>query len=156
MLDWDKIKSKTSAFYDNATQKMRQYTPESFSKEKKFVNALVISLALMTMADKKAETNEVTASIDLLQEINEIIDLDMVTDAIELYEIHIEDLENALNSNVKWTLAIAKLLSEIGKVKPYPEYPPMIENLLDYISQSDGKLDPLELEMKGKILSAIK
>jgi len=156
MLDWDKIKEKTSQLYNDTTQKIRQYTPESFSKEKKFVNALVISLALMTMADKKVETEEVTASIDLINEIDEIKDLDMIADAIALYEMHLENLEKVLDNNTKWTLAVAKLLSEIGKVKPYPEYPPMIENLLTYIAESDGNLDPLETEMKDKILSAIK
>ena len=156
MLDWDKIKEKTSQLYSDTTQKIRQYTPETFSKEKKFVNALVISLALMTMADKKVETDEVTASIDLINNIDEIKDLDMVADAIELYEIHLEDLEKVLDNNTKWTLAVAKLLSEIGKVKPYPEYPPMIENLLMYIAEADGNLDPLETQMKDKILSAIK
>ncbi len=156
MLDWDKIKEKTSQLYSDTTQKIRQYTPETFSKEKKFVNALVISLALMTMADKKVETDEVTASIDLINNIDEIKDLDMVADAIELYEIHLADLEKVLDNNTKWTLAVAKLLSEIGKVKPYPEYPPMIENLLMYIAEADGNLDPLETQMKDKILSAIK
>ncbi len=156
MLDWNKIKEKSTMLMGKAGQKIRQYTPESFSKEKKLVNALVISLALMTMADKKAETDEVTAAIDLITAIDEIKDLDMTKDAIELYELHLEELEKALSDGAKWTLAIAKLLSEIGKIKNYPEYPPMIENLLDYIAQSDGNIDPLETEMKTKILAAIK
>lgn len=156
MLDWNKIKEKSSALIGKAGQKVRQYTPESFSKEKKLVNALVISLALMTMADKKAETNEVATAIDLITEIDEIKDLEMTKDAIELYELHLEELEKALSSSTNWTLAVAKLLSEIGKIKNYPEYPPMIENLLDYIAQSDGNIDPAEVEMKAKILAAIK
>lgn len=155
-LDWNKIKDKAGTFYNDATKKVRQYTPETFSKEKKFVNALVISLALMTMADKKVETEEVVASMDLINEIDEINELEMTQDAINLYEMHLEELTKAVDNSAKWTLAVAKLLSEIGKVKPYPEYPPMIENLLDYISNADNNVDPLEVEMKNKILSAIK
>ena len=155
MLDFNQIKARTSELLTEAGRKFKQYTPETFSKEKKFVNALVISLVLMTMADKKAETEEIEASIDLINEIDEINELEMNQEAIELYTMHLETLEKALESNVKWTLAIANLLSEVGKVKPYPEYPPMIENLMDCIMESDGNTDPLEIAMKDKIIAAL-
>ena len=155
-MDWKKIREKAEVLYKDASRAVKQYTPETFSKEKKFVNALVISLVLITMADKKAETEEVTASLDLINEIDEIKELDLLTEAISLYEFHLEKLDEVVNNNTKWTIQVAKLLSEIGKIKPYPEYPPMIENLLDYISQADGDVDPLEEEMKERILSAIK
>lgn len=154
-MDWDKIKQKASEMYKESTKRIKQYTPESFSKEKKFINSLVISLVLITMADKKAETEEITASMDLINEIDEIQELDLVQDAIELYEMHLETLVNVVDNHTKWTLQIAKLLSEIAKVKPYPEYPPMIENLIDYISASDGNICPLEEEMKQKILKSL-
>ncbi len=156
MLDWDKIKERATELYGDASRKVRQYTPETFSKEKKFVNAIVISLALMTMADKKVETEEVVASLDLIGDIDEINDLDMAKEAIDLYEMHIENLTKVIDNNIKWTIDSAKLLSEIAKIKPYPEYPVMIENLLDYIANSDGHVDPLEIEMKNKILQAVK
>ncbi len=156
MLDWNKIKNRTSEFFGEAGRKLRQYTPESFSKEKKFVNALVVSMALMTMADKKAETEEIIASIDLINDIDEIKDLNLTTEAIELYEFHIEEMSKAIESKTKWLLMEAKLLSELGKMKAYPEYPPMIEALIAHIAQSDGNLDPLEVEMQNKILNAIK
>ncbi len=155
MLDWDKIKNRTAELYGEATLKARQYTPESFSKEKQFVNALVISLALMTMADKKAETDEVTAALELINEINEIKELDMTQDAIELYGIHIEDLEKVIGNNVKWTVTVAKLLSEIGRIKSHNEYPAMVKNLLDYMAEADGNFDETEKEMKEKILAVL-
>jgi len=155
MLDWDKIKDKSSKLLGDAGRKFRQYTPESFSKEKKFVNALVSSMALMTMADKKAETQEVITSIDLIKDIEEIQDLDLVTMAIELYEFHIEELSKNVDSPTKWILTEAKLLSELGKMKAYPEYPPMIEALIAHIAQSDGNLAPEETQMQEKILKAL-
>ncbi len=156
MLDWNKIKSKTSELYGEAGKKFRQYTPESFSKEKKFVNSLVVSMALMTMADKKAETQEIIATLELINEIDEINDLNLTTEAIELYEFHIEEMSKAVESTTKWIMMEAKLLSELSKMKAYPEYPPMIEALIAHIAQSDGNLDPSEIEMQKKILSAIK
>jgi len=155
-MDWDKIKKKASEMYKESTKRIKQYTPETFSKEKKFINSLVISLVLITMADKKAETEEITASMDLINEIDEIKELEMIQEAIELYELHLESLVNAIDNNVKWTLLVAKLLSEVAKVKVYPEYPPMIENLLHYISESDGSMCELEKEMKEKILRSLR
>lgn len=94
-----------------AGKKFRQYTPESFSKEKKFVNALVVGMALMTIADKKAETQEVIMALDLIKDIDEINDLNLTTEAIELYEFHIEELSKVVENPTKWILMEAKLLS---------------------------------------------
>ncbi|MCK5903555.1 MAG: hypothetical protein KAG28_10465 [Cocleimonas sp.] len=156
MLDFNQIKSKISGLVDDANRKFKQYTPESFSKEKKFINAIVGSLALITMADKKAETQEVLASIDLIKEIDEITELEMTQEALELYEYHIEALSNVIDSPTKWVMAEAKMLMEIGKIKAYNEYPPMIEGLVDYVAQSDGNLGALEMEMKDKIMKAVR
>jgi tellurite resistance protein len=156
MLDWDKIKAKTSEFVTEANRKFKQYTPENFSKEKKFINALVGSMALMTMADKRADTDEVMTSIDLIKDIDEITELEMTQEAIELYEYHIEELSKVVDSPTKWILAEAKMLSEIGKIKSYSEYPPMIEALIDHIANVDGNLDPLEVAMQEKIVKAIR
>ena len=156
MLDWDKIKSKTNEFYTDTTKQIKKYTPETFSKEKKFVNAIVISLVLMTMADKKADTEEVVASLELINEIDEIRDLEMTAEAIVLYEKHLESLSLVINNPTKWIITVAKLLSEIGKIKPYTEYPPMVETLLEYLAEAKKTVDPLEVDMKNKILGAIK
>jgi tellurite resistance protein len=155
MLDIEQIKAKITSLVTEANRKLKQYTPESFSKEKKFINAIVCSLALITMADKKAETQEVLASIDLIKEIDEITELEMTQEALELYEYHIEVLSKAIESPTKWVMIEAKMLMEIAKIKVYNEYPPMVEALLTYVAQSDSDLDPLETEMKDKIMKAI-
>jgi tellurite resistance protein len=155
MLDIEQIKAKIASLVTEASRKLKQYTPESFSKEKKFIKAIVSILALITMADKKAETQEVLTSIDLIKEIDEITELEMTQEALELYEYHIEVLSKAIESPTKWVMTEAKMLMEIAKIKVYNEYPPMIEALLTYVAQSDGDLDPLEIEMKDKIMKAI-
>ena len=156
MIDWNAIKSKSSELLGEASKKIKQYTPESFSKEKKFVNSLVVSMALMTMADKKAETQEIVTALELIKDIEEINELELTTEAIELYEFHIEELSKVVNSPTKWLLMEARLLSEISNMKAYPEYPPMIEALINHIANSDGNLDKTEEEMMRKILEAIK
>jgi tellurite resistance protein len=156
MVDFEQVKAKISTLISEVGRKLKQYTPEKFSKEKKFINALVGSLALMTMADKKAETEEVIASIDLIKEIDEITELDMTQDALELYEYHIEALSSALSTPTKWLIAEARMLSEIAKIKAYPEYPPMVEALIEHIANSDGNVDPLEIAMQDKIVKAIR
>ena len=156
MIDWNKIKKRSTVLLGEASKKFRQYTPETFSKEKKFINALVIGMALMTMADKKAETQEIIMALDLIKDIDEINDLNLTTEAIELYEFHIEELSKAVDSPTKWILLEAKLLLELSKMKTYPEYIQMIEALIAHIAQSDGNLDQTEVEMQKKILSCIR
>ncbi len=155
MLDWNTIKEKTSELYGEAGKKIREYTPESFSKEKQFVNSLVVSMALMTMADKKAETQEIITSLDLIKDIDEINELNLTTEAIELYEFHIEEMSKAIEKSTKWIIMEARLLSELAKMKSYPEYPPMIEALIAHIGESDGNLNEAEVEMQKKIRNAI-
>jgi len=154
-IDWNEIKAKAESFLSETGRKIKQYTPESWSKEKKFINAIVASMALMTIADKKVETREVTASMDMINQIDQIAELEMQQEAIELFEMHLERLLPAIDNEVKWTIEVSKLLGDIAKVKEYPEYVPMVRNLLDYIAQADNSSDESESEMKKKILDAL-
>jgi tellurite resistance protein len=151
--DWDEIKKKAQEFADEADKKIKQYTPENFSKEKKFVNTVVTSIVLMIIADKKVETQEVTKAMDLIANIQEIQDLEMQQEAIELFELHISKLGDVMDNNVKFVIETSKLLGDISKIKEYPEYVPMIKNLIDYISNTDQTNE--SNEMKNKILQVI-
>jgi len=155
MFDWNEIKAKANSFVSEAGRKIKQYTPESFSKEKQFVNAIVASMAIMTIADRKIDTREVTASMDMINEIDQIAELEMQQEAIELFEMHLEKLVPVQNNEVKWVIETSKLLGDIAKVKEYPEYVPMIKNLLDYIAQADGDFSPEEQVMKDKIFNIL-
>jgi tellurite resistance protein len=150
-IDWNEIREKAESFISEAGRKVKQYTPESWSKEKKFVNAIVASMALMAVADKKLDTREVSASMDLINQIDQIAELEMQQEAIELFELHLEKLLPIVDNEIKWTIESAKLLGDIAKVKEYPEYGPMIQNLLDYVANSDGGLSPEESAMKDRI-----
>ena len=152
----DDFKKGVAKFADSASKKIKQYTPESFSKEKKLVNAIVASLALMVVADRKVETSEVVDSLKLINDIDEIKDLDMQKEAIEFFEIHIEKLTPIMTNEIKWTIEVGKIITDIARIKEYPDYVAMIEVLLDHVAQSDGSVAPQEKEMKDKILSALK
>jgi tellurite resistance protein len=153
--DFDKFKDSVGNFISETGRKIRQYTPESFSPEKKFINAIVASMALMTIADKKVDTREVTASLDMIGQIDQISELEMTQEAIELFEMHIDRLVPILEVDHKWTIESAKLLGDIGRVKEYPKYVPMIKNLVDYIAQADGDFSPEEQAMKQRILETL-
>ena len=153
--DWESIKAKASEFIDEADKKIKQYTPESWSKEKQFINASIIAMVLMTIADKKVETQEVLAVMEMIDNIKEIEELEMKQEAIELFTMHLERLQPILDNEVKFTVETAKLLGDIAKIKAYPEYVPMIKNIIDFVSNSDGASSDVENEMKQKILEAI-
>ena len=153
--DWEEIKNKAQEFMSDAERKIKQYTPEAWSKEKQFINAIVTSMVLMVVADKEVETKEVLTSMDTINEIDQIKELNMQQEAIELFELHLERLEKVLANDVKFTIEVAKLLNDIARIKDYPEYLPMIKNLLDYLAQSDGSTSNSENEMKEKILKTL-
>ena len=153
--DWEEIKNKAQEFMSDAERKIKQYTPEAWSKEKQFINAIVTSMVLMVVADKEVETKEVLTSMDMINEIDQIKELNMQQEAIELFELHLERLEKVLANDVKFTIEVAKLLNDIARIKDYPEYLPMIKNLLDYLAQSDGSTSNSENEMKEKILKTL-
>jgi tellurite resistance protein len=155
MLDWNQIKNKANELYEETTKKMKQYTPEAFSRDKQLVNSIVITMVLMTIADGKVETKEVMRSLDLIKDIEEIRELDMVQEAIELYEYHLQELENLLDKDVKLVLKIEHLLMDIAKIKDYEGHKDMIITLMNYIAQADGEFGEAEEKMKERIIKAL-
>ncbi len=155
MFDWNEIKAKADSFLTEASRTVKIYTPENWSKEKKFVNALVASIALMTVSDRKVDTREVKASMDMINNIDQITELNMQSDAIQLFELHLEKLLPNVENGVKLAIETGKLLGDISKIKEYPEYVPMIKNLIEYIASSDGGVSQDELDMSKRILGVL-
>ncbi len=155
-IDWNSIREQTNILLNQAEKLVKQYTPESWSKEKQFVNAIVASLALMTVADKKIDVREIKGSVDMINSIDQINELNMQTEAVMLFERHVDKLTGVLNNEIKFTIEVAKLVGDIAKIKQYPEYAPMIFALLDYVAKSDGDISSEELAMKKNIESSLK
>lgn len=154
-LDINAIKAKATSLLGEAGRKIRQYTPETFSPEKKYINAMVSAIALMVLADKKIETEEVTQSIEFISSLDEVVELEMSNDAIEMYEFILEDLEPHFENPVKWITSTAKILGNISLVKDNAQYKQSIIAVLDHIAGADGNVDPSEVEMKNKIIQAL-
>jgi len=53
-------------------------------------------------------------------------------------------------------MSVKELLLEVSIIKLYPEYPPMIENLLEYLSSNDKNLTSAKINMSNKILNVIR
>jgi tellurite resistance protein len=154
-IDINVLKEKASSLLGEAGRKIRQYTPETFSPEKKYINAMVSAIALMVLADKKIETEEVVQSIEFISSLDEVRELEMSNDAIEMYEHILEEMAPHFDNPVKWITSVAKILGNISLVKDNPAYKDSIIAVLDHIAGSDGNVDPSELEMKEKIIQAL-
>ena len=153
--DIDLIKSRATALLGEAGRKIRQYTPESFSPEKKYINAMVSAIALMVLADKKIETEEVVQSIDFISALDEVKELSMSNEAIEMYEHILDDVSLTFDNPAKWVISTSKILGNIALVKDNSTYKNSIISVLDHIAGADGSVDPTELEMKEKIIKAL-
>lgn len=154
--DLNSFKNSVASVLKTTTTNIRKYTPESFSGEKQFLNALVASLALMVMADKKVENSEVTDAMAFINNMDVVKELNLGADAIELFSHHIEILSTMTNDNIKWIMEINKILNEIRKIKDNMQYKNTILGMLDIIAGSDGNIDSTELDMKNKIIDVLK
>jgi RNA processing factor Prp31 len=152
MFNLDSIKEFAQDIKGKAEKTYTKYAPEVLSPEKQYINSLAITAVLCTMADKKAEEQEVKDSIEFLSEVEEVVKNDMVTDAIEFYELHLEELTKVVDSPAKWTIKVAKLLQDI-KVTTN-EQKIMIESIMDHLL-SLGDVTNEEQAMKDKILFAL-
>ena len=155
MFDMDKFKKRAGELVSEASRKIQQYTPETFSPEKKYINAMVSSIALMVVADKKVETDEVTDAMEFIQNLDEVVKLEMTQDAVEMFEYIIEEISPHFDNKVKFITSTAKILGNIGLVRDNPTYVATISEVLDHIAGSDGNVDETEKEMKAKIMKAL-
>lgn len=149
------LKSKATALLGEAGRKIRQYTPETFSPEKKYINAMVSAIALMVLADKKIETEEVVQSIEFISSLDEVQELEMSNDAIEMYEHILEEMAPHFDNPVKWITSVAKILGNISLVKGNSQYKQSIIDILDHIAGADGTVDASEVDMKNKIIASL-
>lgn len=146
-----KVKGTVSSVADTVMESVKVYTPEKWSPEKLYINAIVASMALMVYADGKVEQEEVETVLDEINSNQLFKSYGMVKDAIELYTIHIENLTKSMaKGKADYALTIAKISSDIGKVTNL-EWKKNIIELSQKISASDGDIDEAELKMMNKI-----
>jgi len=156
MFDLDKFKAKASAALAGATRTIRIYTPETFSAEKQYINAMVSSIALIIVADRKVETEEVTAGISFIQSLNEIKELNKELESIEMFDHIINDLMQHIDNEVKWIIEVSKIIANISLVRTNPAYTKSIKAVLEHIAGVDGDVDQTEVDMKNKIMEVLK
>ena len=155
-IDMNSIKEKASLLMQSTTRTLKKYSPEAWVPEKKFANAVSASMALMVIADKKIENEEVEAVMDFIIQIPAIQDLQLGVSSIELFEKHLEDLEDSLVKQSKYIITTSKIIVDIGRIKEYPEYVRMLSEILDHVAGSDGNVDSTEIEMKKRIMKALR
>jgi tellurite resistance protein len=156
MFDLSRVKRKASDLLGSATRTIKTYSPDGWVPEKLFVNAISASMALMVIADKKIETEEVEDVMQFIIELPQVQDLNLTTVSIELFEMHLDSLEKVMHSQAKYIIATTKVLAEIAKVKKHTQYVPIISDIMDHIAGSDGNVDDTEREMKRRIMAVLK
>jgi tellurite resistance protein len=156
MFDIENFKKKAAAALGEASRKIRQYTPEAFSPEKKFVNAMVSSIALIIVADRKVETEEVVQGMEFIKNLDPIRELNLELEAIEMFDYIIQNTMQYIDNEPRWIIETSKVLANIGLISDNPSYVNMISEVLDHIAGSDGNVDQTEIVMKTKIMDVLK
>lgn len=152
------ITARAQELMGTARNSVVKILPESMSSDKKFVNAVAVTCALITVADQKIEAVEVQVMLNLIKSIEQIETLDLTAEAINIYQTNVLEIEALLNnSNVGtdpqalFLMKTTGLLEEIALIKGVDAHVTMLRNLITHIMSACGKMDSRELEMKSRI-----
>jgi len=146
-----KVKTTASAVGTKVAETIRINTPEAWSEEKQYINAIVASMALIVYADGIVENEEVEAVIDTINNETVFKEFNATKEALEHYSIHIQNLTQALmKSKAEYALAVAKISTDISRVKKQ-EWKENIVNLCMKLAAADGDMANDELIMLNKI-----
>lgn len=149
------VKDSLSKTSEIVVDVVKTYTPEKWSEEKQYINAIVASMALMVYADGTVENEEVELVIKTINESEIFKQYNMQKEALELYSLHIENLTKSFNtSKTEFALVVAKIAMDIGKVKK-EEWKNSIVELSLNIASSDGDIAEDEIKMLNKIKSSL-
>jgi tellurite resistance protein len=147
----NKVSTTLSSVGNTITNNVKEYTPEKWSDQKKYINAQAAGMALMVYADGIVEQEEVEVVIETINNEPIFKEYNMVSEALELYSHHIKSLTEAKAiSKSEYALTVAKISADISKVKK-EEWKQSIVELSQKIAASDGDIAEDELKMLNKI-----
>lgn len=155
MFDLNEFKKKAVLAIGEAGRQIRKYAPETFSPEKKFANSVVSAVALIIIADRKVETEEVTQGIEFIRSLDVIQELGLEAEAIEMFDHIIENVMTHIDNEPKWIIETSKVIANISLISADASQVAMITDILNHIAGSDGNVDESEIIMRDKIIAAL-
>lgn len=154
------LKDLTGAFnalVGEAKTAYAKIAPEAVNPEKRFVNAVALSCAYVTVADGKTEVSEITDMMRLIHSLKQIQDLELHDFATTVFKETVMHLDATAETKGSAALVFEKqhVLNDIRTVKHDEDYRDLLKNLLTVLKTNAGKNDPLEIQAMREILEVI-
>ena len=132
------------------------YLPTSFNPELKTINSLAASLALLVMADREAEQQEIEDVSEFLLDMPFVLEKGLMREVSELFMKHVNTLETAASgSTMDFNVHVADMLKDIALIKDDVEGKKRVAETITLVTSGDA-VDPREIKTRERILSVLK
>ena len=120
------------------------------------VNSLAASFALLVMADRVAEDEELEAVSEyLIDEVPLIIEKGLIREISELFLQQVKRLEAGYKkSGMEGNIVVGEILKDIALVKDDEEYSELIAKTINLVT-SGGMADNQEIKTRDRILKVL-
>jgi len=128
---------------------------EKIRPELKGVNALAEALALLVMADRVAQEEELEAVSEYLIDMDVVIQKNLVREISGFFLDAVSRLDAGYKSGVVEGNAVAgEILYSISKVRDDAEWSGVVADTVNLVTSGQG-VDPKELKTRERILKAL-
>ena len=128
---------------------------EKLRPEMRGINALAESLALLVMADRVAEEDELEAVSEYLIDMDTIIEKNLVREVSEFFLNSVNNLEEGYKKGVvEGNMIVGEILHSISKVKDDPEWCDVVANTVNLVTSGQG-VDPKEIKTRERIIKTL-
>lgn len=128
---------------------------EKLRPEMRGINALAESLALLVMADRVAEEDELEAVSEYLIDMDIVIEKNLVREVSEFFLNSVNNLEEGYKKGVvEGNMIVGEILHSISKVKDDPEWSDVVANTVNLVTSGQG-VDPKEIKTRERIIKTL-
>lgn len=149
---FDRMKKLLSEGVDKALD----YAEVKVNPDLRGMNALAASFALLVMADKVAEEDELEAVSEyLIDEVPVVIEKGLIREVSELFLTQVETLQQGFKKGVvEGNIIVGEVLRDVALVKDDPVYADMISETVTLVT-SGGDADAGEVKTRKRILTVL-
>ncbi|AUR86275.1 hypothetical protein NVP1084O_068 [Vibrio phage 1.084.O._10N.261.49.F5] len=148
---FDRMKNLVTSVGNNAFNAAE----EKLRPELKGVNALAEALALLVMADRVAEEDELEAVSEYLIDMDVVIQKNLVREISSFFLDTVNRLDAGYKAGVVEGNAVAgEILHSISKVREDAEWSRVVADTVNLVTSGQG-VDPKELKTRERILKAL-
>lgn len=128
---------------------------EKLKPELQGINALASSLALLVMADRVAEVEELEAMSEYIISLDVVINNNLTREVSEFFLASIENLEHGYKKGVvQGNIVVGEILHSVSRVKDNIEWSNVVADTVNLVTSGD-EVDPMEIKTRERILKAL-